>query len=299
MDKIKRSYWSDQEIALLIKLTASMSFEDMAKQFTNRTPVSLQKRAVKLGLKSGFRHKNHSHNINFWAENTLETAYFAGICAADANLSKTKKVFQWNVKASDASQLDLLKDAVSFTGKVAYYERLKYKSSEIMSVATLSIAGCHQWYEDLKNIWSITPNKTFSLQPPNITNENLIWAYIVGFVDGDGWIIPKTKRNTIRIGFVNASLDILNWIKKQIDNRFEIFQISNNGAVCSDVKLVTGEKYYTYHLEGIRAMVIFDFLSQIRVPKLERKWSNPEVLKIVSAYKEKYPQHFLACKSII
>ena len=272
-----------------------MSFEDMAKQFTNRTPVSLQKKAVKLGLKSGFRHKDHSHNINYWNTPTIESSFFAGFIAADGNLNSKKKVLTLSLNSKDLVIIEQFKNAVDFTGEIRTYERLKYHSTEMMSVSTLTISGCGKWYEDLKDIYNITPAKTFTLLPPNITDENLIWAYITGFLSGDGWISNKIKGG-MRLGFVNASEALLVWIKKQLDKKFPLCQQHTGESLYSKINKHPTGNYYQYYIEGVRAATIFDYLSNVRVPKLARKFENPEVLKIVAQYKEKYPQHFLPCK---
>ncbi|MEK6882378.1 MAG: hypothetical protein AABY22_22350 [Nanoarchaeota archaeon] len=50
---------------------------------------------------------------------------------------------------------------------------------------------------------------------------------------------------------------------------------------------------YVYMIGGLKASIIFDYLSKLNCPwKLARKWENPEVLKIVEGYKLKYPQYF-------
>jgi hypothetical protein len=99
----------------------------------------------------------------------------------------------------------------------------------------------------------------------------------------------------MKIGFVNASLDILNWIKIQIDNQFPLCQSGYRTSILSFPKKNKNGKYYEYVIEGLRAVVIFDHLRKLPIPKLARKWNNPELIAMVEEYKQKYP-HFSISK---
>jgi hypothetical protein len=64
--------------------------------------------------------------------------------------------------------------------------------------------------KDLTKNYNIVPNKTHTLIPPNISEEN-ISHFVRGFFDGDGSI---GSGNYPRTHIVSSSKDILDWILK-------------------------------------------------------------------------------------
>ena len=42
----------------------------------------------------------------------------------------------------------------------------------------------------------------------------------------------------------------------------------------------------------MRAMVLIDMMQDFPVPKLDRKWKNPQVLAQIELQKQKYPEFF-------
>lgn len=292
------NYWSEDDECLIRKLAGTMSFEKMAlSYFPHRTPVSLQKKALKLKLVSGFRHKTHSHDVDFWKKTTSETSYYAGVIAADGNLHKVRSLFNWSIASKDVCLLEQFKRACQFTGNIRTYSRLKYKAEGSKDVSTLTIAGCGEWYKDLSSIWNITPAKTFTLSPPNLSDDTLILSFLTGYLDGDGWLTArhggKHHRNTIRVGYCSASLPFLQWVGFQFDRLFPVIRLpsAHTNPTISSVKPARGN-YYNYHIEGFRAVTIFNTLRQLPIPRLARKWDKPEAVAILDYYKNKYPSHF-------
>jgi len=51
-------------------------------------------------------------------------------------------------------------------------------------------------------------------------------------------------------------------------------------------------KYHAYVVSGIRALIIFDYLYQIPVYKLPRKFERPEILEWIAIKKKEFPHLF-------
>lgn len=262
-----------------------MSFEKMSNTyFSSRTASSLQKKAIKLGFKSGFRAKIYSHDINFWKNPNLINSYWAGFSGADSNLSSSCLCYSLQIQSRDGHHLEKLREQTGYSGTIRYYK----------SYPKLSIAGCGEWYKDLLSIWSITPAKTFTLQPPTITDDELIKAYIVGFIDGDGYIVYRGERRRMRIGIVNASYSVLDWMRGHIERLYP--HTEKVGAVAPKLIKIAksnNSNCYFLHMGGLRAVRILNKLRQHPVPRLSRKWDDPRLVKQIELDKIKYPHLFL------
>lgn len=286
-------FWTTEEETLLRKLSGSMSFKEMQTiHFPNKSPVSLQKKALKLKLISGYKHTEYSHNKDFWKNPNLINAYVAGFCAADSNLNKFKNCFRLQIQERDRHHLELFKNLMGFTGDLHVYN----------GYPSLDIAGCGEWYKDLKEIWSITPNKTFTLQPPKIYDDNLIKAFLGGNLDGDGWLSHRKEGRRMRMGFVCASLPFLEWAKQNLERIFPFFEKTGQVAPKSS-NIVKSPKYnyWSLHIDGLRAIRTFyylrEFIKANNIPALSRKWDNPKLLEQVELDKQKYPHLFLPIPS--
>ncbi len=278
-------YWTTEEENLLRKLAGTMNFPTMQREFFPcKTPISLQKKSIKMGLISGFRRKLYSHDDNFWQNPNMVNSYWAGFSAADASLQKKRRAFIIQIQRGDEAHLQKLLDAVRFSGDIRYEK----------TYPTLKICSCHQWYKDLSEIWSITPAKTFTLQPPKITDGTLIKAYIIGIIDGDGWVSVRRDGGRLRIGIVNASIDILNWLKCQIESFFPYMdKVAQVDTQPLRIRQRKGERCFELCIGGIRALRIYHQLRQLPVPRMSRKWDKPELLAQIEKDKLKYPQFFL------
>lgn len=278
-------FWKTEEENLLRGLTGSMSFKDMVKQyFPNRTIQSLQRKSTKLNLHGGFHPTIHSHDINFWKNPNPINSFFAGYIAADGNLSKSRYSLCVQTTRKDIKILKDLKDATQFTGDLAEYK----------GYPTLSVAGCAEWYKDLAEIWSITPAKTFTLQPPNIADDDLIKCFIIGFLCGDGWVSCREARQNVRVGFVGASELFMKWLVDSL-NRLYPPHDRVGATACKPIQLkqVTDKNFFVCGFESIRALRILNDWRRFNVPFLSRKLVTPLIDELIEKYKQKYPHLFL------
>lgn len=127
---------------------------------------------------------------------------------------------------------------------------------------------------DLVSIFNITPRKSLTLKPPFLINEENVWGFIIGYIDGDGCVSTSTvKRNygkkvyQYTVLSIYGSRFILEWIKEKFDNKFPIDNPST-------IRPISKKPHHQYKIEGKRAVEILNFLRSKHVPKLERKWNK-------------------------
>lgn len=277
--------WNTEEENLLTSMVGKISFREMTEHFPGRTEASLLKKSIKLGLSSNYKSFKYTVNQDYWAEIDLTKAYFGGFIAADGNLNSTKYQLNIQLNPKDVSILNNFKEATEFTGPINIYKRKKYKSDETKDVCSISINRIEKWYHDLKRHFNIEPIKSKRLPPPNLTNSYLKYAYILGLVDGDGWISMVNNKNKKKLilGFVGSSLQMVSWVKDILE-KF-------HGK--KTVKLMFSSKNCFYFvLHGKKAAVLIDYLRQLPIPKFERKWDNQLVLDYIATQKQKYPHLF-------
>ncbi|MEK6884097.1 MAG: hypothetical protein AABY22_30995 [Nanoarchaeota archaeon] len=284
-------YWTEPEINKLKELMGKTSFEEMTKQFAGRTKMALVHKADKLGLSNTYRYRKHFFNIDFWKTPNLVNSYFGGYAAADGYINHSSFVF--SLATRDAVVLEKFKEVTDFTGNIRHYQRKNYKKETLKSVSTLFINTVDHWRDDLKNNFGVINKKTLILQPPNLTNELLILAYIIGYIDGDGWIILK-KDNRPILGVVSGSYDFIFWVKRVLDKYFPIGIRKDKGnKISQGTKLGEKKNCFYFVFSGSRAAKMIDFLRQFPIFKLDRKWNNPAILARIEEMKQQYPNFFI------
>lgn len=186
---------------------------------------------------------------------------------------------------SDRIVLDRLKSAINYTGPlyympaktIVYKTNNKYKfpigyTTQGKAQCSLQISGIGQYYQDLLKWYNITPAKSLTLLPPNITDINQIKAYIIGYFDGDGSLMWDKTKQSPRIEIIGTSM-LLIWMKSILDQL--IGDSFNLGADkrCSS----TSTKYLRKQGSSIYKFV--EIFSNINVPRLVRKWNIDLVKK--------------------
>lgn len=275
--------WSKEEEDKLKSLISTTSFERMTKHFPNRTGTSLLKKSIKLGYSSKYKYHKYTVNKNYWNNIDLIKCYYAGFIAADGNLSIKDHIFSIQLNTKDISILENFKKETNFTGSVEIYKRTKFKSGELKEVCNLRIScGIIQWYQDLFKYFNITPRKTFTLLPPNINDIYLKYAYLIGLIDGDGWICPKGIYRSA-IGYVGASEILIEWVSEMFTS------ITGNKYKINQSK---SKSYYSIVVDNKDSLIIIDYLRQFPISRLKRKWDRIEILNKIKEYKLERPDLF-------
>lgn len=199
----------------------------------------------------------HNRNSQFFSKNFISnhSSYIAGFLSADGNVYKN----YLQLEVSDYDIISHIKDSIEYEGKIGWRKRnINHKDSYYISICDKKIVS------DLKSVWNIHPRKgrgELGLNKiPTIKNKDHICAFIIGCLDGDGWI-TKTGDNKLNIGF-SGSLDLIKWIAKHTNYTNSIY----GSKICNH--------YYKIEFYNNKAIDLAEKLLNINVPfRIPRKWN--------------------------
>lgn len=234
----------------------------------------------------------NTYNLEYWKTPTLINSYLSGWIAADGCILKTPSDnYRFIIKLAikDESIIDLFIKELNYSGKKEYCDGTSpHYPDRVTHLVLIQLSCFDKNAQYLREYFNIVPQKTKRLQPSNLICYEYNMAYICGILDGDGSIeyVDKNGTYSLYLGVSSCSKAILDWIKSIFDKDFDCY-----GHRLANVNLQAGN-YYKYYIGGLRAAMIFDYLSQIPVPKLARKWLNPNILQYVADQKAKHPHLF-------
>jgi hypothetical protein len=261
--KFDRELWAEEEDQLLIEYYE----EDVNHVLTllpKRTKKAIHHRWRLLKPDHDKRtQRTHNVNMNFFSEPSLLNSYWAGFIAADGCLTEKKHLLSIGLQSRDGYHLEQFAKDCGFEGKVVY-STIK----EGYTKASLYIWGVQQWFTDLGKYFNLTPRKSLTLKPPNITDEDCIKAYIKGYIDGDGGIYERVGRNRWVLGIAGTEA-VLNWIKSYIEGWSPAYS-HKTARVIKPAHV----NIHVYRISGIRSLAVLRMLSKIETPCLQRKWKS-------------------------
>lgn len=293
--------WSNQEDLLLEQSYGKIPVKAILAAnpaLLGRSPHALYQRAVKLGLKSGIRHRlHHTIRLDFFKRPTLEAAYWAGFLAADgslvqgANRPNTYRLCL-AVAVKDEEHLKLFQRTMGHTGKIGYVHhpagRIGDHDIAASSMCFVNICQAGRFVGDLARL-GIIPDKTKRIAPPQLEGNLLKLAYFKGYLDGDGCLSITEHEGGIdrlHLQIVSSSRAILLWSKNLID---QLFPFSYMDRPYSEVNENAASETWQYNITGYRALRIVHLLSRIPTPELARKWQKPRLLEMIEESKVSHP----------
>lgn len=205
----------------------------------------------------------------YFSKLTLENCYWGGFLAADGNIEKNRPRIVLVLGEADKEHLLKFRDTLGVNtkiipgqretphGYISKYNRLQFTSRAVV--------------EDLRRNFNITPAKTFTLKPPNITKTKQILAFIKGYIDGDGTVstykLTNNERKTIRtqpyISCVGTK-HLMNWMLNQLDKYVDL----KNNSVCKNINI------FEICISGNKAIELSRIFSKLNTPALSRKWNK-------------------------
>jgi len=277
--------WTPQEDAVIRKLYMTTNARDVAAKLPGRNLNAVKARANLLGI---IKKVAYEKDEAFFSIPNPVNCAIAGFIAADGNLNEEKKRLAINISVKDLEFLQLLVSLIKFNGPIDFRTvnrkecilkaRNRMMTAGISKMCRIAVT-CEQWYCDLNAHWNITPRKTATLMPPNLTNNRLKMAYISGLTCGDGWIC-KTVKDSNRLCFgmgFTGTKELLQWVQETfrfLVPNMEIKKLMDRGSPnCRDY-CVWGASFY-----WLSKM----FLS-LEIPRLNRKWDLARMfVKIVES----------------
>lgn len=265
--------FTEEELNFIKDNYEILSLKEIAEKLDRGYEVVKHKcQALKLSKYSIGKHPNcrggarkYEVNNDFFSTPNSTNSYWSGFIAADGyikDLSDSNMSLSIMLAEKDVEHLENFKSEISCTSP------LWRGTSNGFNSCSLTIAST-QICEDLKVNYNIVPRKTFLLSPPNITQEDLIDSYIVGYIDGDGSISMIRKRHQFQI---LSTLKICEWIR----DRF--IQITNRTR---GIYIYPKDNQYTLMSSGVTGDMIYNHYKNLKVPMLQRKWGkvNTEVIR--------------------
>lgn len=224
MTKVIQKRWTEEEVEYLKKYYDVIPRKEVAKNL-GRTINSVQVKARKIGLKKSsqyYYNKRYFYNID-----TPEKAYWLGFMAADGSVNYRPQKRNYEVciklKSTDANHLKKFNKALEGNVDVKINKpRLTYfNGQKPVEVTSCQIRFYSKEFAEglMKN--GIVTNKTYEgVTIPSLSDE-LMWMYILGFCDGDGFIsVPKeNERYGYRIGFSTSDFSLLKTFKKFMEKQ--------------------------------------------------------------------------------
>lgn len=238
--------------------------------------------------------RKYNVNDDFFEKPNLINSYYAGFIAADGCIFNNKHysnylIFGLSIKDKDF--LEEFKKNIQFDGPIIEYLS---KGRKYVRLTINSTKICN----DLKENFNITPKKTFTLVPPNITKKEYIDAFICGYIDGDGYISfcnlhAQHKQKTCVIGMI-GTYEILMWIL----NRFKGIHTPNNKNSKNKKPQIVkggfgnhrtdGKHVYSMSFSNKWARNIILKMFEYDIPLMKRKWSD-EVFEFCKNYQKRKP----------
>lgn len=179
------------------------------RNFSQAATASNKNRALK---KNEEYFKTQSHNM----------AWLLGFLASDGTVSSSDNTIKIGLSAKDKEILEKIKQEVEIENKIV--ERTTKDGFDCVDLHWT----CAEHKKDL-NKFGITPNKTFTLKPPQGLQEKYYIDYIRGYFDGDGsvnLIHSHGEPASLRWQICGASREILEWIVDVLYTRYNIPKVS-------------------------------------------------------------------------
>lgn len=191
-------------------------------------------------------------------------SYYAGFIAADGCICSRKyekRTLKIGLSSKDSEWIKTFKEKIKSESPIKYRRQKK-----IYELAEISITS-KQIVDDLLSNFNIGPRKSLTLEPPLIKEQNLKYAFICGYIDGDGSIFFSERNEFNKTLYLSilGTKRMCEWIKHTFD------ELTNKRG---KIKLKPNTRIYRLDYCCKAAREIIKVLSDVNVPKLDRKWTK-------------------------
>ena len=213
--------------------------------------------------KESYKHK-YFRNESFFSRENLSplSCYWAGFIAADGCINTGRASTTLSIKISNRDYHLLeqfLKDTES-TNPIL--NCTNQNQSRLMLVSS-------PWVSDLAEVFNIKSRKSCTYTFPDLNNEDLIKAFIVGYIDGNGSICFIGTKKYLKLSLSGTS-ELLNWIKSYFDK-----WVAPTRAKKSIQHDIGGTiNICEYAIYGERALTLINILKASYGSKMTRKWEK-------------------------
>lgn len=251
--------------------TNKITQKDLSKKY------NISKKTIRLILeRNGITKMKHGEyecknivNDKFFDKLNDTSAYWLGFIFGDGNIQKGNLRIMLSV--NDLSHLENFKSDINSNHKLV----IGKKNSSLSKTGVVDyckIAISRASLVSSLNKYGLSENKTFRQVLPTL-NDQLMCAFIRGYLDADGCVYVNNKRSNCRISFTGNEQFILA-IKIYLDIKLEI----KSSLVKKDIR-----NSYTFVISrGDAKIKLFNFLYDNSTRHLQRKYDKFK--QIVSLY---------------
>lgn len=224
------------------------------------TEKLLKERGVKKRTYVESKQELRKYHIDdeFFKAPSSDMAYILGFLAADGNIAKKENGIFLEIHQQDEEILKRIQEKIQSDRKLDY--RVNNKGTPCVKLKVWSA----EWKQDLAK-YGITPNKTFTIEPPTLLPKEYRIDYIRGFFDGDGSVYQHGSQPYV--SFISASKPLLEWIRDELSN------LGITTTSFFTTTLNTGNLFYqvTYSRKNITKMLYDAFYKNPNSLYLKRK----------------------------
>ena len=262
--------WTPKEDSFLENNVGSLTYKQMADNL-KRTRMSVMKHCQWRGLsnsilseKTRFK-KIYKVNDNFFSNYNILSCYYAGLIASDGSIHKKSNAISITQAKSRLSCLEKFKKDAGYNGVI--YGPTKTIGQDAYAL----VISSKKWKKDLKNNFMITPNKSLTLLPPDLTDKKMIISFINGLIDGDGSVGAynyKNKKDIVPIITFCGTKSIVEWVANNLNKYF----IIKNRTI--RYRQIISNNTYFLSFSGCRVIKFYQYLVKNDIPFMRCKWSR-------------------------
>jgi hypothetical protein len=288
--------WTTEEENLLKEHCGKhISYKKMVAYIPTRTALSLQAHARLKGWSNPICNRIYDYDREFFKEPNYINSFFSGWIAADGYVRRRDETyydFAWEMKSEDEEFLFLLKKVLNYNGPVDKFfdtgQIYRSKPGEYHSRIRLNSIG--RMADDLKNNFSITPNKTYRLGPPlGLGSIELKIAFLIGVINGDG-CVHLNKGGSLGIKVYGSGIGLLKWVKEVFDSLNIFAPRKKKGNNLLDTTESNACKQIGFY--GVQAIYFYELVKKCPVPVLKRKWEQQKIEEFIIKLKKERPEWF-------
>ena len=209
---MKSSKWTEQEIKFLLNNYKDMDNKELSEKL-GRSKSAVINKLHQQGIK---RECKYNYNKDYFEIiDTYDKAYWLGFIYADGcvivNKEKRNREFCIKLQKEDDEHLRKLNKCLDGNVPVTYQKRqtfVKYGYDKYYECCMIRFYN-KKMILDLMDK-GVIQSKTYDLKLPDLDNDELLWCFIRGFMDGDGHIcLPNNTGYGYRVGFTCFCKDFL------------------------------------------------------------------------------------------
>ncbi len=170
--------WTKEEDNILLEQYPLDLLKNVHKKFfPHRTYKSLRRRVRILNINKQFY---TSIDESLFEKPTILSCWIMGFFAADGCICDKGwgRYFLINLSQKDLDYLKTIAEKIKYIGKISMKEiwsRLPQNTEKTLQKScSITARISDECVNNIQNIWNITPRKTLTLQPPNLTELVLL-----------------------------------------------------------------------------------------------------------------------------